>query len=287
MKTKRMIAGLAAAATLIAATVSSVATAAESVGVKISSQEVKAGGSYELTLSLENIPSAGINACDFGISYDSSLVTVDSLALADGVTATEGDLPSPFEYNIESDVVSVMYALGASDASSYLKGSTALLTISGTVNKDAKAGSDAVFKIVPVDRASAPGSSTSNSSVIFGCMGADGTATAYTPQYTDGHVTVAGSTVATDPTTATDPTNPPATEDIADGTKYGDVNVDNDISVADVVELNKYLLNTSMTLKPGGKENADVVRDNSIDTKDSTLLVNYIAEMVDYDQLGK
>lgn len=286
MRTKRMIAGLVAAMTLASVSASAIVSAADEFSVGISEAEAAAGESFELTLDLTNIPETGINACDFGISYDSSLVTIDEVtlgSLAKDVTSVEGSLPDPFECNIETGVISVMYALGTTDSAYFLNGTGTFLNIKGTVNADAAAGSDAAFKIVPVDRAVTPGSSTTNSTVVFGYMSADETTTVYTPTFTDGNVHVLGG--STEETTEPKPTE---TEDIPDGTKYGDVNVDGTVDVADVVSINMYLLNPEANaLEPAGKANADCVRDNVIDSSDSAIILNYVAMMVGESDLGK
>lgn len=286
MRTKRVIAGLVAAMTLATVSASAIVSAADEFSVGISEAEAAAGESFELTLDLTNIPETGINACDFGISYDSSLVTIDEVtlgSLAKDVTSVEGSLPDPFECNIETGVISVMYALGTTDSAYFLNGTGTFLNIKGTVNADAAAGSDAAFKIVPVDRAVTPGSSTTNSTVVFGYMSADETTTVYTPTFTDGNVHVLGG--STEETTEPKPTE---TEDIPDGTKYGDVNVDGTVDVADVVSINMYLLNPEANaLEPAGKANADCVRDNVIDSSDSAIILNYVAMMVGESDLGK
>lgn len=286
MRTKKVIAGLVAAMTLASVSASAIVSAADEFSVGISEAEAAAGESFELTLDLTNIPQTGINACDFGISYDSSLVTIDEVtlgSLAKDVTSVEGSLPDPFECNIETGVISVMYALGTTDSAYFLNGTGAFLNIKGTVNADAAAGSDAAFKIVPVDRAVTPGSSTTNSTVVFGYMSADETTTVYTPTFTDGNVHVLGG--STEETTEPKPTE---TEDIPDGTRYGDVNVDGAVDVADVVSINMYLLNPEANaLEPAGKANADCVRDNVIDSSDSAIILNYVAMMVGESDLGK
>lgn len=284
MRTKRMIAGLVAAVTLAAVSVSAIASAAEDFSVSISEAEAAAGESFELTMDLSNIPATGINACDFGISYDSSLVTVDKVelgSLAKDVSSVEGSLPEPFEANIGTDAISVMYAIGTTDAAYFLNGSGTFLTITGTVNADATAGADAAFKVVPIDRAATPGSSTTNTAVVFGYMAEDEATTVYTPVFTDGNVHITGGE-------ATDPTGPVETEDIPDGTKYGDVNVDGDVNIGDVVALNMYLLNPETNpITAEGKANADCVRDNVINSSDSAIIINYTAMVVGADELGK
>ena len=84
-------------------------------------------------------------------------------------------------------------------------------------------------------------------------------------------------------TTTVDP------DDIIDWDKvlYGDVNIDGNINIADVVTLNMYLLYPEVNkLNATAKENAQVVYDGIIDTQDSLLLMNYVAMIVTVDQLG-
>ena len=304
MRNKKVIAGLVAAMTLVSTT-SAIVSAAGDFTVSISNTKAEAGKEFSLTLDMADIPSTGINGCDFGIAFDSSLVTVDSVtlgALAKDVSSLEGDLPDPFECNIEDDVISLMYAIGTTDSSYYLNGSGTFLNITGTVKKDAAVGSKAEFEVVPVDRAAKPGSADTNATAVFGYMGEDETATIYTPVFEAGWVEVTGevptepSSEATDPTepSSEDPTQPsteetePSTGNIADGTNYGDVNVDGTVDVADVVALNMYLLNPSgNALEAEGIANADVVRDNKIDSTDGTLLMSFTAMSVEKSELGK
>ncbi len=281
MRIKKMVAGLAALATMTALATSTLVSAADGFGVSISNATVKAGESFELTLDMANIPETGINGCDFGISYDASLVTVTDVtlgSLAKDVSAVENELDDPFKVNIEDGVINVMYALGTTDASYYLAGSGTFLTIAGTVSEDAAAGAKSEFNVVPVDRATTPGSADTNASVIFGFMAEDGATTIYEPTVTSGYVEVTGSATSGDTE---------ATEDIGEADMYGDVNLDGDINVADVVSLNMYLLNsTASPLSEEAKANADCLRDNALTTADSSLIMNYVAMMITADKLG-
>jgi hypothetical protein len=108
-----------------------------------------------------------------------------------------------------------------------------------------------------------------------------------------------------DPTTPTDPTTQPTTEpsnpttkpsgdsdvtaDTSDITNanWGDVNVDGKVNVADVIALNKYLMdpvNSAPTKQ--GIINANCAYDDVIDMSDSSLLANYVAMMITIDELG-
>lgn len=105
-------------------------------------------------------------------------------------------------------------------------------------------------------------------------------------------VTTTEPVITTEPTTTTepivDPTEPTTGGEIPVGNKYGDVNLDNQVDIADVVSLNSYLLNAEgCPLTADALANADVARDNVVDSTDSGVLMNYVAMLVGYDELGK
>lgn len=97
----------------------------------------------------------------------------------------------------------------------------------------------------------------------------------------------------TDPV-PTEPTNeavkvPTDDESIKDAV-WGDVDEDNNIVVADLVLLNKYLLKDEETLKSitaQGLINANVDFDDEINQTDSTLLLNALSNQITKDHLGK
>ncbi len=129
---------------------------------------------------------------------------------------------------------------------------------------------------------------------LFYMSYADGTGEVVTTTATAPVSTVTTTTVSTVGTTSvstpetTVVTTEPITENIPDGEKYGDVNLDGTVDVADVVAINMYLLNTEANpLTTEQKANSDCVRDNVIDTSDSSIILNYVAMMVSLSDLGK
>ncbi|MCI7804546.1 MAG: glycoside hydrolase family 9 protein [Oscillospiraceae bacterium] len=105
--------------------------------------------------------------------------------------------------------------------------------------------------------------------------------------------TTAKTTVSTVTTTAkttaktTAGNDEPTVPDV-EPSMYGDVNLDGDISVSDVVKLNLYLLNPAGNpLSDVALANADCVPDGVIDTSDSSLIMNYTAMVISKSQLGK
>ena len=79
MKAKKIMAGACASLMLAVAAVPTVC-AADALKGSISKAEAKAGGKFSVTLDLEDIPASGINGCDFGIKYDSSVITVTDVS---------------------------------------------------------------------------------------------------------------------------------------------------------------------------------------------------------------
>ena len=94
--------------------------------------------------------------------------------------------------------------------------------------------------------------------------------------------TTSTSTTTTQATTTTEPIV------IPDGNLYGDVNLDNDVDVADLVAINMYLLNPTATpLSIESMANSDCERNNILNSTDSTLIMNYVAMIIEKADLGK
>lgn len=292
MKAKKILAGACASFMIAAMAVTNV-TAADAVKVTVGSAEAKAGATFSVNLDLADIPAAGINACDFGIKYDSSVITITDvelgkLAKEDEDAKLEG--VNALETNIEEGLVSIIYGLGTTDSANYMSGSGTFLVVSGTVSKTAKAGDKSALDIVAVDRLATGTGTATNADIIFGNIASDNTTyTIYDPTITSGLVKVIGDEQPTEESKPTE-TNPPYTGDKE--LLYGDVNLDEDISLADVAKLVKY--NIDKNLFPFGEndkdgkyiegskeqalEQADVEYDGSINVSDTSKLVAYLLD---------
>ncbi len=75
-------------------------------------------------------------------------------------------------------------------------------------------------------------------------------------------------------TTTVNPTEGPTSSEVAN-LKYGDVNIDGNITVADAVLLNKYLVN-SATLTEQGLANADCYKNGTADANDTLTILKVI-----------
>lgn len=272
MRTKKLLAG-ACASLMIAASAVTTVIAAESVKVTVGNDAAAPGEAFTVEIELSEIPSAGINACDFGIKYDSSVLTIDDVALGDLAkgddTSVEG-MPDPLAYNIEEDMVSVIYGIGTTNTDFYMTGSGTFLTISGTVSETAAAGTKSDLEIVAVDRLTTPTSSSVNDEIIFGLYGSDEAPVVYDPTITNGYVEVEGEETTEESTGSS--------IGFGEVTLLGDADVDGRVNSTDIVVLNQYLMSTTeYPLKDSSAyANSDCDGDKKLTSKDSMAIINHV-----------
>lgn len=204
MKTKKVVVG-AIAATMLSLSVCPIApavAAGETVQISVSSAEAKAGEQFTVNVSLSDVPSAGIQILDFGIAYDPTLITIDSVTAGE-VTDTGAGSADPtggsngasvFQSSIHNDEgsVSLLFTTGLEDSSYWLKKDGVFCTITGTVASTAAENTVADLKIIPVDRAATDQAGASqNDSISCGYFNGT-TKVSYEVKTNDGKVTVAG-----------------------------------------------------------------------------------------------
>lgn len=318
MKTKRLIAGIVSVVTLAAVSSSAIVSAADGFTASISSTEAAAGDKFSLKLDLENIPASGLNAIEFGISFDAALISIDKVELGELAKAVEESasdgtaLPPAFDTAVMDGIVNVMYSIGTEDASNYIKGKGTFVTINGSVKANAAAG-ETKLEIVPIERAAEPDVTIANEKTYFATVAADGSVTEHAPTCEPGIITIKGAITPSDPSEASDPSEKPTEkpteakpteeataaaviaptdEDSIKGAVWGDVNVDGQVAVSDLVLLNQYLLNDAAAVKtieekPQGLVNANVDYDNEVNQSDSTRLLNCLSNQINKTQLGK
>ena len=176
MKTKKVIVGaMAAMLSLSVCSLAPVVAAGETVQISVSKVNAEAGKQFSVDVSLADIPSSGIQALDFAVAYDSSVLTIDSVEAGALVKkgANSADLSASLSPLFESSInskegyVSLIWSTATDDSSYWLNGSGVFCTISGTVSSSAKQGAVSELKIVPIDRETYAGSSSSNAEI--GC----------------------------------------------------------------------------------------------------------------------
>jgi len=133
MKTKKVVVGTMTAA-ILSLTLGALPVtfaAGETVQISVGSKEVKPGETFSVDVTLDDIPSAGIQACDFAIQYDNSVITVTSVD-AGKLTqtgATEADETSSslpmFDASIHDDkgYVNLAWSTMLDDSKYWLNGS--------------------------------------------------------------------------------------------------------------------------------------------------------------------
>lgn len=201
MKTKKVVVGAVAAA-MLSLSVCSIApavAAGETVQISVSSAEAKAGEQFTVDVSLADIPSTGIQAIDFSIVYDNTLITIDSVkagaitsTMAEGSDSTSGEAPI-FDSSIMNDegCVNLVWSTALEDSSYWLSKDGVFCTITGTVSKSAPEGTVADLKLVPVNRETYPGSGVVIDKIACGYF--NGTSkVSYEVKTANGKVTVPG-----------------------------------------------------------------------------------------------
>lgn len=270
MKVRKIVAGLAAMSMLAAFSMQPV-FAASKVGVTAEKVTAAAGDTFTLKVELNDVPSTGINGVDFAVTYDTSVLTVtsveagsivpgtvDSAEPIDGITAFAADTSTKGQIN-------VTFSTGLGDSKYWITESGTFFTITGKVDAGAKAGTVAKVEIGAIDRETHEGSGTKNGDIVIAAVTDANSIVVYDAAVTNGSVTVAGGETPSEPT---------------GDVKYGDVNVDGDVDIMDVIMLNKNLLG-GCTLTPEGKANADVDRDGTPSNTDSMNIMKYIVGLID------
>lgn len=287
MKTRKMIASALAfiMATTVAA--SNVFAAGETVTFSANKVEAEAGGSFSVDISLSGIPATAIKACEFAVKYDSSVLSITDVK-AGAITNTNadsaesdisGESPAFFENHSEAGTINLSWSTGLSDKGYWIANDGVFATISGTVAAGATAG-EYPIEIVAISRDDLEGV---NSSIFAGYID-NGKSVEYSTDVTNGAVIVTGSTVVTTTTTTTTTgggETTTTTKNPVTDVKYGDTNLDDTISMVDLVYLNKYLA-SSLKFNDQQMANADCYKDGSIGPSDSTALINRVAEQIDY-----
>ncbi len=315
MKTKRIIAS--ALAFIMATTVAagSVYAAGETVTIKASKSEAKAGGEFTATISLANVPATGIMGVEFAVKYDSSVLTIKDVK-AGAIASTGSDAAEP---GISSEVpsfyadystagtINLSWSTGLDDKSYWIAKDGELVTITGTVAEGAAAG-EYPIEIQAISRDDISGTNSSiylgyidenNKSVEYGSAVEAGaviivaetepTTTTTTTTTTDTAPVVTTTTTTTtatdskpvDTTTTTSTTTTTTTTKITPvgDVYYGDVNLDGGISMVDLVYLNKSIANL-ISLNDQQKLNADVKNDSNIASSDAQVLLQYLLDKI-------
>ncbi|MCM1507866.1 MAG: cohesin domain-containing protein [Ruminococcus flavefaciens] len=260
MKAKKIVIGAVSAAmlSLSVCSIAPVFAAGETVQISVSKTEAKAGETFSVDVSLSNVPSSGIQSCDFAIKYDSSLITIDSVKAGElaNTAAVEDDpsssLLSIFDSSINNDkgLTSLIWSTSLDDSSYWMNSDGVFCTVTGTLSADAKG--TIPLEIVPASRDTFTGSNVPNEVISVGYV-KNKEVIRYDVKTDDGAVTVSGGEGTTGNT----------------GLK-GDVNEDGKVSLADAVLIMQALSNpNNYKISAQGQINGDVINNDGITPLDA------------------
>lgn len=314
MKAKRTLAGALTLAMLATSAVSfQVSAAGAAVTLKGAKVEAEAGGAFSVDVSLEDIPSTKVNVMDFALTYDKSILNVDSVTIGKSAdTDVSGDSTGKdapvFATSIKDGEIAVSWTT-ALDSASWIAEDGVILTINGTVSKDAKDGTVTPIDFAPVTRETFDGSGANNSSMVIGYLygtdsasyeikteagsvtiGKGGATTTETTATTSGSADTTTSAKVTTETTASG-TTASGTKDTADSSTpgstakpgnalYGDVNCDSRVEIADAVLLNKIAAGAVSITSDEQRANSDCDANGEVNSSDALVLLKFLVQLV-------
>ena len=263
MKTKKIVIGAMAAA-MLSLSVCSLAPALaadETVQISVGSATVEAGGQFTVDVNIADIPSEGIQGCNFTLDFDPTVITIDSVekgALVNSVTSdpTATVLPSFNNFtDNKKGIVNFMWATSVYEEAYLLKGEGVFCTITGTVSSSAAAGTKSEIKIVPTSRETFTDSGVENEDIDVG-YNKNGERIRYNVKTVNGVITVAGG-IGGD-----------------DKLLYGDANEDGSVDIADATAIVQHMGNPDeFALSAQGALNADIVNNgDGVTGADAVLL---------------
>nr|AEV59178.1 scaffoldin C [Ruminococcus flavefaciens] len=263
MKTKKIVIGAMAAA-MLSLSVCSIAPAVaadETVQISVSKTTAEAGGEFKVDVSLADIPTTGLQCCNFAIKYDPEVLTIKDITAGTLAGTVSGDasssmLPNFNNYSQEG-LISVMWSTSVDDASKWLKGEGTFCTITGTVAAGTANGTVSEITVLPTSRETYDGSGVMNDAFDCGYL-KDGVKVNFNVKPNAGSVTI-----GSEETTTTPPATTTTTENKPGVSLRGDANLDNKVSVADAVAILQSIANKDKyALKPQGAVNGDVEGNN-------------------------
>ena len=258
MKKSKLISGIMALTMAVSGM--SLSASAADVGVKVGSATKNPGDTFSIDVELSGVPSGGLNAVDFAISFDSSLIDITdvsagSIANVSSASSAEGsDIgKTVFNWNKVNGQVIIVYATGA-ESSSWIKSDGVFATITGKVASDAKQGSTADLKVTAVKRPDYP-DGADNTSIIFSA--AADNITDYTASASNGAIKIG--------------------EEVK--TLMGDVDCSGDVKIADAIMLARYVAEDKVEITKQGKVNANCYDDGTdkLTAEDTAALLKYLA----------
>lgn len=295
MKTTKIISVILAAGMISAATVA--ANAADSTGsVDIAVESVEAVAGEQVIININaNIPDPGVAGCEFALTYDPAVLTIESVKegnISGGTGAASAELAanaeladtmisgsdySCLDYSIHADKgeVDIMWCTGLEDQSYWLKGEGQFISVVATVNAEAAGSTEVGIESISRD---------GNGEIVFGYVDYTNNAEVkYAVNATGGTVTIGGEGTVTTSATETEPpieSSVTTGESLGDPTLIGDANCDNLVDIRDVTYVNQYVIGIA-DFSSEALANSDVIVDGVVDIKDLGQLKKFMINLVD------
>lgn len=268
MKKMKLISGLMAMA-MAAMSLTSVVSAAD-VAISAGNATAKPGDSFKVDVSLASLPSGGVNSIEFAIGYDSSVLNISKVTLANdtGAASKEGDLGDTVftTYDTGSQYI-VLFSTGLEEANYWISKEGAFVTVEGTV-ANGTAATSSTLSIEPISRSEYPDSGKTNSAIVCEAAG-----TPTTCKASNGTITIQQeqTTVNNDPTTVS---------------KWGDADCNGEVDISDVIFVSRIAAeDTSLSLSAQGKLNANCNADSKVDAADSVIILRLVARLLNESQM--
>lgn len=265
---KKLVISAMLAVLLCAGSINNVISAEEPLEVSVGTANASYGEKFSFDVRLDNVPSDGFAACEMAIGYPEDLVKITSvksgsiaqtgaekveLAINPKISSNTASY-SCFNSNIVDGQICVTWNTGLANTDFWIKNSGVFFTVEGIVKSENSGTID--FTVEPIFRETYPYSKLKNEKIIFGYRD---TSFSSAKEYFYRFTTTNGKL------------------DIQQKrTLAGDVNLDNTISIFDLLLTVKSVTKTA-ELSEVRRLNADVVNDGVVDIKDLMRIAKYIA----------
>jgi len=271
MRVRKIAAAMAAVSMLAAFSAQAAFAAGDSVNVTAEKVNAEAGAEFTLAVKLDGVPSTGINAAEFALTYDASALTITGVAPGDivngdasskegfeGVTVFDADIS-------QAGTINITYGVALEDTAYWVTKDGTFLTVTGTVNAGTAEGTYPV-EIVAIDRQLKEETTEKNTDINIGNMSSDGTITPYTVNVTAGAVVVG--------------TTPDTSETEPSTILRGDADCNGIVNIIDIITMNKVVMGKE-NLTAEGMKNADLDGNGQITSEESLQVLKKIVGLIE------
>ncbi len=237
------------------------------VVVSISREIATMDGAFTATVYLDELPETGLNAMDFAITYDPTILTITDVELlydtgADKAeSAVNPDLENTvFRYEDTGSELRICWNTALTNADYWLQEERAFFTISGTLAETVEPNGRADLCLAPATRETYEGSGIINTLVVAGYVDEDGNTFNYETAFTDGIVW--------------------KPSDASGATIRGDVNLDGAMTMSDAINLYR-MVTEEQPLCAAAYVNADFEPDGILTVGDVTLILQSLQQQAE------